>query len=89
VSSQQALQIGLNILRGRLDGQRARERVSASLLNISKKKENYIPPGLGHSQLLSSSHSSTNLSTSLVTDLKSLPFQGLLQTKLLEFGAKA
>ena len=52
---------------------REQERQSASLCSAlarSKEKENYIPPGLGHSQLLSSSHSSTDLSTSLVKDLK-------------------
>lgn len=76
------------ILRGCLNGQRASERAHASLCSTlarSKEKKNYIPPGLGHSQLLSSSHSSTDLSTSLVKDIKSalsvLPFQGLLETK--------
>lgn len=34
------------------------EREHISVLNTSKK-EKYIPPGLGHSQLLSLSHSST------------------------------
>lgn len=40
-------------------------------------EENDLPPGLGHSQLLTSSHSSTNLSTSLVKDLKSSPLTSL------------
>lgn len=69
-------------------GWEEREREHISVLNTSKKKEKYIPPGLGHSQLLSLSHSST-LAPAWLRILESsvLPFQGLLQTKLLGCGA--
>lgn len=72
-------QIGLNALRGWTE--------STSLLSISKKDTD-VPPGLGPGRLLSSIHSSANGSAGLVEDLKS-SVQGLLQTKLLECGAKA